>query len=68
MRQSELLFKKEVLNWIHYQYSRKKRTCPCGCNTVFTPSNKSHFFYNRKCYSRYHRLPGMIRKLMKGMD
>ena len=57
--------KKETMWIINRQYKNKKRICP-QCKDSFTRHTSMHFFCSSKCYSKYHRIPGMIRKLLKG--
>lgn len=54
------------INWNNHP--KHKAECLCGCGKTFEQKNKYHQFYSRRCYSRFHRLPGFVKRLVDHKD
>lgn len=56
----------DVVAGIMANIDRKRRSCLCGCGLTFVPKRAERFYYSKECWARDHRIPGMIRRTLRG--
>jgi hypothetical protein len=53
--------------WRSIAKDYKYRMC-INCGFMFKPRSKVHHLCSRKCYSKLHRIPGFIRRIVNQKD
>jgi len=69
MREIRKIVDEELNAFIWRNLARDKKFRMClQCKRIFVASSRVNHFCSRKCYSKMHRLPGFVRRLINQRD
>lgn len=58
----------EINSFIMNQLSKKTHHMCLSCGFIFRFKSRVHHFCSRKCYSKFHRIPGFVRRIVNHRD